>query len=72
MKILIGLFLFAVGAIIFIAGDRQIGKYGIISKWFFDPPHLTDKYKGFSKKLQKWAFGGLLIYFGLMFILGRY
>ena len=76
MKILIGFLLVVIGLIIFIFGnrifgDRQLGKYGIISKWLFDPPYLTEKYKKFVDKTLQWFIAALLIYFGLMVLFGK-
>ena len=72
MKIMIGFLLVALGVIIIIYCDRSVGKYGAVSKWFFDPPYLTDKYKAFGKEVQEWILGGLMIFFGIMLLLGSY
>ena len=66
-----GLILSALGLIVILYGQKQFSKYGVISKWIFDPPYLNEKYKEFGRQLQKWAIGGLLIYFGLTLILNR-
>ena len=71
MKFLFGFVVIAIGVVIILCGDKQIGKYGFISKWLFDPPYLNEKNKVVGKHLQKLAIAAILIYLGLMLIFNQ-
>lgn len=73
MRIAIGSILSILGLIILFFGDRQFGKYGVISKVIFKPKTTAvgDKINKFGEKLRWWVFGGILIYSGITIILNK-
>jgi cadmium resistance protein CadD (predicted permease) len=62
MRVIIGIILVVVGLIVFVLGNKQVGKQGKIEKVFFPSKRM---------KFVTWAISGVLIYLGVIIIFNK-
>lgn len=71
MKNVTGLIMLVLGAVILLWGNKQFSKYGFVSKWLFDPPFMDSIRKKSMRQALRWVLGGVLLYLGMIVIVGK-